>query len=105
VRTDDHRARDCLLRACARAWRCGLHDSDCSPAVSRCAVRINVVTRHVYLPPDMWPGLSEPRLGDQGHEAQNTAPPSCRLKLRRLKLHDGTDDFSLEAVLGLKPVS
>ena len=60
----------------------------------------NVVTRHVYLPPDMWPGLSEHGWVAKVMKLTMQRPPSCRFKL-----HDGSYDFSLESVLGLEPVS
>ena len=60
----------------------------------------NVVTRYVYVPPDMWPGLSEHGWVAKVIKCSLQRPPSCKLKL-----HDGSYDFSLESVLALKPVS
>ena len=60
----------------------------------------NVVTRLVHVPPEMWPGLSEHGWVAKVMKLNMQRPPSCRLKL-----HDGTYDFSLASVLALKPVS
>ena len=60
----------------------------------------NVVTRLVHVPPEMWPGLSEHGWVAKVIKCSLQRPPSCKLKL-----HDGSYDFSLESVLALKPVS
>ena len=60
----------------------------------------NVVTRLVHVPPEMWPGLSEHGWVAKVMKLNMQRPPSCRLKL-----HDGSYDFSFESVLALKPVS
>ena len=62
--------------------------------------KTNVVTRYVYVPPAMWPGESEHGWVAKVMKLSLQGTRSCRLKL-----HDGSYDFSLEAVLALKPVS
>jgi len=60
----------------------------------------NVVTRLVYMPSEVWPGHSEHDWVAKVMKVNMKRPPSCRLKL-----HDGSYDFSLASVLALKPVS
>ena len=60
----------------------------------------NVVTRLVHVPPEMWPGLSVHGWVAKVIKCSLQRPASCRLKL-----HDGTYDFTLESVLALKPLS
>ena len=63
--------------------------------------KTNVATRHVLIPADMWPGMSDHGWVGKVMKCDFRAPPSCTVKL-----HDGSHRFRLSTVFErFKPLS
>ena len=70
------------------------------PAVEPPLDASNVVSRFVYVPPEVWPGLSAYGWVAKVKSLHMHRPQKCMLLF-----HDDTVPFALETVLGFKPVS